>query len=236
MEEVGMMNNFNKFNSSEELTQNLAQNIASILQDAIEKDGKATLLVSGGNTPKLFFQKLSNIDITWKKVTIGLVDERWVDTNLKDSNEFLVRENLLINYASKANFVGLYKKETNLIVAEKVCSKLYEKEFDKIDLLILGMGTDGHTASLFPNNEKLSEAYDLVNPNFCISIEPENVPYTRMSLTLKKILDAKNIILHIEGDEKLEVYNRALKSSDIYKYPISAVIKEARKDIEVYYS
>ena len=231
-----MMNNFNKFNSSEELAQNLAQNIASILQDAIEKDGKATLLVSGGNTPKLFFQKLSNIDITWKKVTIGLVDERWVDTNLKDSNEFLVRENLLINYASKANFVGLYKKETNLIVAEKVCSKLYEKEFDKIDLLILGMGTDGHTASLFPNNERLKEAYDLTKENFCISIEPTTASYTRMSLTLKRILEAKNIILHIEGKEKLEVYNCAIKAKDIYKYPISTVLNQSGKKIEVYYS
>jgi len=231
-----MMNNFNEFKSSEELAQNLAQNIASILTEAIKKDGKATLLLSGGNTPKLFFQKLSKIDILWKKVTIGLVDERWVDTKLKDSNEFLIRENLLMNLASKANFIGLYKNKLDLVAAEEVCSKSYKKEFEKIDVLILGMGIDGHTASLFPNNDKLKEAYNLENPNFCISIEPKNVPYIRMSLTLRKILDAKNIILHIEGKEKLEVFNCAIKSDDIFKYPINAVLKKADKKLEVYYS
>jgi 6-phosphogluconolactonase len=236
MEEVGMMNDFKEFFSSEELAQNLATDIALILKNSIEANGKATLLVSGGNTPKLFFQKLSNINIRWEKVTIGLVDERWVENDSKDSNEVLVKENLLKNLARKAHFIGLYVKGISAESAQSISSKIYENEFGKVDVLVLGMGTDGHTASLFPNNERLKEAYDLTNEKFCISIEPTTVPYTRMSLTLKKILEAKNIILHIEGKEKLEVYNSAINARDMYKYPISSVLNQTDKKIKVYYS
>lgn len=231
-----MMNDFKEFSSSEELAQELAQNIALILENSIKANGKATLLVSGGNTPKLFFKKLSKIDIEWEKVTIGLVDERWVENDSKDSNAFLVKENLLVNSASKANFVGLFVKGVSADSAQIICSKIYKKEFEGIDVLVLGMGTDGHTASLFPYNEKLKEAYDLTKENFCISIEPKTAPYERMSLTLKKILEAKNIILHIEGKEKLEVYDSAKKENDIDKYPISTVLNQSDKKIEVYYS
>jgi len=236
MEEVGTMNDFKEFSSSEELAQNLAQNIALILEDSIKAYGQATLLVSGGNTPKLFFQKLSEINIAWKKVTIGLVDERWLENDSKDSNAFLVQENLLINFAKEARFVGLYVKGVSASSAQKICSKIYEKEFERTDVLVLGMGTDGHTASLFPNNERLKEAYDLTNDNFCISIEPKTAPYERMSLTLRKVLEAKNIILHIEGKEKLEVYRSAIEAKDIYKYPVSSVLNLKGKEIEVYYS
>ncbi len=231
-----MMNDFKEFSSSEELAQNLAQSIALVLDNSIKVNGNATLLVSGGNTPKLFFKKLSNINIDWKKVTIGLVDERWTDNETKDSNELLVKENLLINHAKEARFVGLFVKGISANSAQTICSKIYEKEFEKIDVLVLGMGTDGHTASLFPDNERLKEAYDLTNENFCISIEPKTAPYERMSLTLRKILEAKNVILHIEGKEKLEVYNSATKAEDIYKYPVSSVLKHTSKKIEVYYS
>lgn len=236
MEEVGTMNDFKEFSSSEELAQTLAQNIALILENSIKANGKATLLVSGGNTPKLFFQKLSKIDIQWQMVTIGLVDERWLENDSKDSNAFLVKESLLINLASKASFVGLFIKGVSANSAQIICSKIYKKEFKEIDVLVLGMGTDGHTASLFPNNERLKEAYALTNDNFCISIEPKTAPYERMSLTLRKVLEAKNIILHIEGKEKLEVYNSAIKENDIYKYPVSTILNQSDKKIEVYYS
>ncbi len=91
------------------------------------------------------------------------------------------------------------------------------------------MGNDSHTASLFPNNEKLKEAFDLENENLCISITPQTAPYERMSLTLGAILSAKNIILHIQGEEKLKVYEKALVSTDIYKTPISAVLNNKKQ-------
>lgn len=236
MEEAGTMsNNFKEFSSNIELAKNLANDISSILQKSIDEKDRATLLLSGGNTPKLFLQELSKIEIDWEKVTVGLVDERWIDESLEDSNAYLLEKNLLINFAKKAKFVGLYIKDINLKEAQKECSNIYEKEFESIDVLVLGMGNDAHTASLFPNNERLKEAFDLTTESFCININPTTTPYSRMSLTLKSILSAKNIILHIEGVNKLEVYNSVLSSEDFYKYPIISVLKN-QKSIEVYYS
>lgn len=237
MEEVGTMSNlFKEFSSNIELAKNLANDISLKLQKSIDEKGKATLLLSGGNTPKLFLQELSKIDIDWEKVTVGLVDERWIESSLEDSNAYLLKENLFINNAKKANFVGLFIAQVNAKLAEKICSKVYEKEFKEITVLVLGMGNDAHTASLFPNNERLEEAFDLENKNFCININPTTAPYSRMSLTLSAILSAKNIVLHIEGEKKLEVYNDVLKSDDFYKYPINSVLKQEQKNIEVYFS
>ena len=231
-----MSNIFKEFESNTQLAKNLASDISLKLQNSIDEKGIATLLLSGGNTPKLFLQELSKIEIDWKNVSVGLVDERWIDSSLEDSNAHLLKENLLINSAKEAKFIGMYLDGIEAKDAEKKCSELYKEEFENIDVLVLGMGADAHTASLFPNNEKLDEAFDLENKNFCININPTTAPYSRMSLTLSAILSAKNIILHIEGEKKLEVYNDILKSDDFHKYPINSVLKQNKKDIEVYFS
>jgi 6-phosphogluconolactonase len=236
MLEVGMMTDFKHFETKEELLESLSSKIVNLLEDAIKEKGKASLLLSGGNTPKPLFQKLSEIDLPWQKVTISLVDDRWVPSNHKDSNELLVKENLLQSFASKAKFVGMYIDGKTAFESDKNCSTRYEKEVFPFDIVVLGMGADSHTASLFPNNEKLYEAFNLENKNLCISIKPDTAPHDRMSLTLGAILSAKNVILHIEGDEKQKVYENALISNDIYKTPISSVLNEKSKKVEVYHS
>ncbi len=235
MEEVGTMNSLKFFSSKEQLLEELCFHISQILEEGINQNGSASLLVSGGSTPKPLFEKLSIIDISWEKVTIALVDERWVPNTNKDSNELLVKENLLQNKASKAKFVGMYIENKDVDKAQSEVSKKY-KTIYPFDIVVLGMGNDSHTASLFPNNKKLKEAYDLENENLCISITPDTAPYKRMSLTLGGILSAKNIILHIEGEEKLKVYEDALKSNDIFKTPISAVLNNKKTDVEVYHT
>ncbi|WP_171012987.1 6-phosphogluconolactonase [Arcobacter arenosus] len=229
------MTNLKKFKNKEELLEELSSDIVELLQDEIEEKGKASLLVSGGSTPKPLFQKLSNIDIPWEKVIISLVDDRWLEPTHKDSNELLVKENLMQNFASKAKFVGMFIEGKTAYESDEDCSLTYEDNVFPFDVIILGMGGDSHTASLFPENEKLKEAYDLKNENLCISIKPDTAPYDRMSLTLGAILSAKNIILHIEGEEKLKVYEEALNSKDIFKTPISAVLNNERL-IEVYHA
>ena len=230
-----MMNNilFTNFESSELLVKNFVKEVSNILKDEITKKDSATLLVSGGSTPKLFFQELSKVKIQWEKVKIGLVDERWLLSSNKDSNAYLVNENLLQNEAKNAKFVPLFIKDKECFSSDELCSTLYEKEFLNSDILILGMGNDGHTASLFPQSEKLKEALNLDTNKFCISINPLTAPYDRMSLTLKSILDSKNIFLHIQKVEKLKVYEEALEEEN--KYPISKVLFNAKK-IKVYYS
>lgn len=226
--------NFLKFENSESLAHEFSKKVAAILEKTIKIKGYGTLLLSGGNTPKLFLNKLSNENIEWEKVTIGLVDERWIDTIYKDSNERLMKDNLLINSCIKANFIGLYQQNVSCEKSVSICSNLYKKYFKNCDVLILGMGIDGHTASIFPEIDNFAEAVSCDNKNFCIGTTPKNAPYNRMSLTLKSILDAKNIFLHIEGDEKLKVYNEAI--NDCNRYPISKVLCDENKQIEVYFA
>lgn len=230
-----MMNeniHLNQFSNSSELAQSLAHKIATNLKDAISKNGKASLIVSGGSTPKIVFETLKNIDLGWKSVTVGLCDERWVESTHKDSNEKFIKETLLQSFASKAKFVGMHQTKYQANEAQEICSQNIKNQFDNFDVLILGMGNDGHTASLFPNNPKLNEAYQ--TQNLCIAIKPSTAPHERMSLTLSAILTASNIYLHFEGDEKQKVFNEALDGENIYDIPIRTILNQNQKIVEVY--
>jgi len=228
--------NFHSFKNSDSLVKVLSKNIAKNLQHAIDKRGSASLIVSGGSTPKPLFKKLREIDIEWEKVTVGLCDERWVKSDHKDSNELFVKTYLLQDRAKKAKFVGLFIDGKSAKQAEEECSMIVREKLQPIDILILGMGSDGHTASLFPNNPKLKEGFDLENEKCCISIKPEFAPHMRMSLTRSAILSAKHLYLHFESEEKLKVYQKALKTDDIDSFPIGSILHQDKKDIEVYYA
>ena len=231
-----MSRSVHAFSEQEALIDALSQSILENLQKAIEEKGKASLLVSGGSTPKPLFEKLRKAVLDWDKVTVSLCDERWVDVSKEESNEHFVKKYLLQEEAAKAHFVGMYCEDTDIYTAQKLCTKKMKEMLFPFDVLILGMGTDAHTASLFPENIKLEEAFDLKNQNFCIAIEPTTAPYIRMSLTRWAILGAKHIYIHFEGEEKLAVYGDAITGDDMYKMPIRSVLNEDTKDIEVYYA
>ena len=223
------------FNTQDELVEVLSNSIALHLQNAIKANGKASLVVSGGNTPKPLFIRLSEMPLEWDKVNVGLCDERWVPPGHKDSNENLVRTYLLQKKAKSAKFIGMYIDGVEIEEAEKTCERRIKRDLLPIDVIVLGMGNDAHTASLFPENYKLDKAFDLENESLCISIEPTTAPYRRMSLTRRAILDAVHIYLHFEGVEKLEVYQEAIGGEDMYKMPIRSVLNQELKDVEVYY-
>lgn len=236
MDEVGTMSRItHAFNEQELLIDTLIKSILKNLQTAIDKNGKASLIVSGGSTPKPLFKKLSKEVFTWEKVTVGLCDERWVNTSDTDSNEHFVKEYLLKYEAKKAKFIGMYKDEMSIFNAQSVCSQKMEEGLYPFDIILLGMGSDGHTASLFPKNIKLKEAYDLDNISLCIAIEPSTAPHMRMSLTLSAILSASHVYLHFEGEEKRSVYDKAIKGTDNYEMPIRSVLNQEQKEIEVFY-
>lgn len=224
----------NLFNKQEDLIENLSKKIINNLLEAINKNGKASLLVSGGSTPKPLFEKLSLYDIAWENINIALVDERWVDISHKDSNEQLVKSFLLTNFAKKANFISMYQKNIDIENAQKSCSDIYKNELFPFDVIILGMGADGHTASLFPNNEKLTESFESKD-TLCICMTPSDAPHNRMSLTKKAILSANNIYLHFEGKEKQDVYKKVKDGVSVYDMPVASIINQDEKKVEVYY-
>ena len=223
------------FSSQSELIAQLSESIAKELQEAIEKNGKASLIVSGGSTPVPLFERLSHSEIQWEKVTVGLCDERWVPSSHEDSNEKLVRTYLLRDEAAKAGFVGMYSKMVSAEEAEDACTQRLNEKLWPFDVLVLGMGSDAHTASLFPENEKLQKAFDLENQELCIAIKPQSAPHMRMSLTRRAILGAKHLYLHLEGKQKLDIFEEAMEGEDMYTMPIRSILHQETTDVEVYF-
>ena len=210
----------NNFASAELLAQRLARNVAASLRQALAGSEHATLAVSGGTTPQKFFERLSQQKLNWANVTITLVDERQVDETSPRSNAKLVKASLVQNEAAFARFVPLYQNAVAADVAN-------------FDVVILGMGNDGHTASFFPGGDTLVQALsDSAPPLLAISAPGSGEP--RLTFSLQKILAANEIILHIQGADKAATLEKALGGEDKFEMPVRAVLNSGRM-IEVYW-
>ena len=221
------------FDSSDELAGALSQKLGSILDSAIKNRGAASVAVSGGSTPKKLFEKLSKIDLDWSKVTVTLVDERWVDTDSSASNERLVKEFLLQNRAKDAKFIGL-KNALSVSPEALMIVKAKLRNIDKLDIVVLGMGGDAHTASFFPNAQELEVALN-TQESCCFSTATVE-PFQRITLSRSFLLTSERLILHIEGEEKKRVFDIASKSDDYANMPIISMMKQEKPLMEVYYA
>ena len=194
---------------ADRLVSQLAQDIAQRLQLAIQTRGKAVLSVSGGKSPIALFESLRMHAIDWSKVSVTLVDERCVPSTHPDSNAQLVKHHLLQDAAHAATLVPMVTESIDVSDAtqQAVWASMQLQTVGTADVLVLGMGADGHTASLFPDAPNLSQALDLHNTQTCIGITlahpPANAPYPRVTQTLANLLTAKHISLPISGDDKL---------------------------------
>jgi len=227
----------NKFASKPELEAKLAQTIVAQLNKDIQQFGKAVMAVSGGSTPKALFEELSNTDLDWSKVVVTLIDERWVDNAHADSNEKLTRENLLKNKAAAATFLALKTDDATAIEGMATLEPILNEVIsENISVSILGMGGDSHTASFFPGAETLQKAIDLDNVAACQSVTPLTAPHERMTLTRTRILKSHFLAVHITGDDKLAVFENAKKSTDFNETPISSILSQTQKDVQLFWA
>ena len=184
-----------------------------------------------------FFQALSqNQTLDWSRVTVTLADERWVAPGHADSNEALVHQNLLQNAASGAHFASLYSGDET---PEKGVATLDTKfaALPTFDLVILGMGGDAHTASLFPNTPALTKGLDPQSPNALIAVHPTTAPHGRISMTLARLLHTRNLVLHITGTNKAEVFEQAVApESHATDMPIRAIALQQQIPLQIYYA
>jgi 6-phosphogluconolactonase len=218
------------------LAEELADRVAAALDEATTARGRATLAVSGGNTPRLFFEALSSRDIAWDRVTITLVDERFVPETSDRSNQRLVVETLLKGKAGRARFLPLYNEAPDPVLAADRASAVIDALPRPIDVAILGMGTDGHTASFFPAGDGLTEALSMDAAKAVIAIEAAGAGEPRLTLTLPRIAEARLIVLHIEGAEKRQVLEAALRAGPERDMPIRAVLKQAASAVHIYWA
>jgi 6-phosphogluconolactonase len=207
---------------------------AERLTRAIEEHGVALFVVSGGTTPLRYFHALSTQPIDWSRVVVTLADERRVPDDNPRSNARLVREALLRDRAASAEFAPLADSrldpDSELTAANARIAALPLPA----DLVVLGMGQDGHTASWFPRADRLAEAIDPGARVLVAPIRAPNAPEPRLTLTGRVILRADAIALHIEGNDKLATLARALGEGPVEEMPIRAALRQAADRLTIF--
>ena len=201
------------------------ENISRTIFDKLEKDicenGQSTFIVSGGSSPVQIFKDLSGMQTKWTDINISLVDDRVVDANHDDSNEKLVNDLLIKDKAKDANFISICTQSKDLLNLKR-----------PFGVMLLGMGEDGHFASLFPRLiETNPEYFDLESDAEIFFTEPLGDPcHKRVSMNLSMILESKNIYLLVSSEKKLKVLNQAKSDQSL---PLYYLLNQDKADIEI---
>jgi 6-phosphogluconolactonase len=222
-----------------QLALDLADFVGQRLREGVGARGRALLIVSGGSTPVPFFEALARQALDWSKVSITLADERWVPPDHADSNERLVRAHLLQGPAAQAQWVPLFNGQaTPEAAASEIGQRLAALPWPA-DATVLGMGGDGHTASLFPHAPELTAALDASSSVLCLPVAapaPPNVPVPRISLTRFALLDARALVLHITGAAKLALLAQAREEGPVAELPIRLALHQSQVPCHVFHS
>jgi 6-phosphogluconolactonase len=225
------------FDDHESLAQELASKVATDLRAAMKTGPYVSLAVSGGRSPVAVFNALRKFDLDWARVVITLVDERWVPENDPASNAALVRAYLLQDQVAAARFQPLYTGEKTAKEAEVSLANLFKNVPQPFAALILGMGDDGHTASLFPGSPNLDEGLALGQTAEtappCLAQVGAVAPTERISLTLPWILNAHRVYLQFGGSSKIEVFETAQNGPN-RQYPVSFVLTQQQTPVSVF--
>ena len=209
-----------------------ANRMAELVAKRLDNNGDASIIVSGGTSPQQCMAALANAPLDWPRVQVLLSDERWVPADHEDSNEKLVRETLLVGPAAAAQFLPVYAAGVS---PEDRCDELQ----DPLPVLpfscsLIGIGTDGHFASLFPDAEQLKSGLDVESGRLYVPITTAASPHPRISMTLAGISRSDEVALLFFGDEKLDVYKQAKASATAY--PLSRLLRQKRAPVRLFWA
>ncbi|NYT44645.1 6-phosphogluconolactonase [Alcaligenaceae bacterium] len=221
---------WHEFTSSTGCVAAMVRNIGNELQREVHETGNATLAVSGGRSPIPLFEALAQADLPWRQITVALVDERHVPLDHPDSNEKLVRSYLLQGKAALAKFTGLVTDPDNIAASVAHSNTLS----GNLTVVILGMGDDGHTASLFPEAPQLTEGLAPDQAKRYLHMTPGLAAHERISMTLAAMLGSKRIVLGIAGGHKRRIYEEAA-TQVTPALPISYVVAQKEVPLDVYW-
>lgn len=218
-----------RFDTAEAWADACAGLLIEALEDGLETQGEAMLAVSGGRTPGPVFDRLAETPLDWARVAATLVDDRWVEEDHPDSNAGLVKRRLLVGKAAEATFVPLKRGRATPEEDAVEAGRALDGLSPPIEAVLLGMGDDGHFASLFPGNPALEaglrgEATVIAAPAGS-DLPP---PQPRLTLSLPPIANARRVVLALSGQSKLETLARARGGVDATELPIRAVLARAR--------
>lgn len=230
------MANWHLFDTRGEMVTSLKSAIAGRLSAAVHEAGRASWVVSGGSTPAPLFQAIQNEPLAWDNIDVALVDERWVPFDHPRSNEAFVTANLVGGNACSVQIIGMKTDHASAYEAVGAVNMRYGKMKQPFDSVLLGLGPDGHTASLFPDAKGMDAAFD-PKADICVALTAVRSEVTgdeveRMSLSARAIADAPHVALMITGTAKKQVLEAALESAS--ELPIGRLHK--MKSFDVYWA
>ncbi|PWC33373.1 6-phosphogluconolactonase [Azospirillum sp. TSO35-2] len=210
------------FRDVQDLAETLADEAAALLTAAIAARGRATMALPGGRTPTPFLNALGRREVAWDKVTATLVDDRWLPADNPDSNAHTLRATLLAA-APAIRFIPLHTGAATPEEGEAACAEALRALDGPFDLMVTGMGEDGHVASLFPDAPGLAAAWEGTAP--CRAIRSPTAPHPRMTLTLPRLLDSRRIVVLITGGAKRAVLEQARADGPDSALPVRALLR-----------
>jgi len=202
--------------------------ITAELDLAVEKRAKAGFMVSGGSSPKPLYEALSKADLPWEAIFVGLVDERWVKEGAPGSNATFIRNNLLQNKAAGAHLMPMVTDHETAAQGAAIISSFYAELGPPFDVAVMGMGTDGHTASWFPGSSDLGAVIDENATSIAMAAMAQGCPGAgdypeRITLTRPAVVSARNVLLFIPGAAKRDVFMAAMDKDEM-DAPVRALL------------
>ena len=211
-----------------------AKKIAERLEQRLRRDSAAAFVISGGSTPAACLDQLSRIALDWPRVSVLLSDERWVPVDNPDSNEGMARATLLVNAAHSAQIVPVFDADTEIAERCRQLGAEIAALSNPFAISLLGMGEDGHFASLFPDAANLALGLDLDSERYCIPVTTAASPLQRVSLSLAALARSDEILLLIFGETKRQVFETALQSPG--SYPVADLLALEHTPVSVYWA
>ncbi|KVP82437.1 6-phosphogluconolactonase [Burkholderia ubonensis] len=217
------------FDTQEAQGDALAQAVGDALRAVLARPARATLAVSGGTSPRPFLQTLSHAALDWASVDVTLVDDRWVPEDDSASNARLVRDTLLQHAAAPATFLPLV--DTGAALDAHVAALNANPAHRLPDVAVLGMGEDGHTASIFADAPEWDHA--ITTAERFVAVHPGAAPHARVSFSLDALKRIDRLFLLIAGNRKREVLEAAASSPQ--KNAISQLANDKGTQLDVYW-
>ena len=223
-----------RFETRDEASAAAAAHIASATERRLDVQQRASIVVTGGSSPAACYRELAARDLDWERLDVVLSDERWVAPEHDDSNEKLVRETLLSGASCAARLHGVYADDTTPAKRAAALDHEIRALAFPFACTLLGMGSDGHIASLFPDFNGLTEALDPDVDKLCVAVQTAASPHTRISLTISAISRSDSVVLLIFGDDKWQVYEQA--KADPNAFPVSRLLTQKRAPVHIFWS
>lgn len=221
------------FSSGQALARSLADDVAAALERRLAAHGAAGLVVSGGRTPAAFLRELASRGLDWPHVIVTLADERCVAADDPASNLRFVREAFAGTAAARAALIAIDATRAD---AAPRWSEALEQVPRPFAAVVLGMGDDGHFASLFPGMPGIEAALNLANTTSVVEGVAPVEPRARLTLTLAALLDTDLLVLHVTGDAKLATLQRAAAHGSALEMPVRALLQQRRVPLEIYHA